>query len=95
MNTALRLSVPTGSVEVWVCAWPLVTVTGLPMSVEPSRNWMLPVADEGVTVAVSVSWVPKSWGLGGETPSDVDVDPGVTVNDSTALERLSSPPRWG
>ncbi len=50
---------------------PPLTVTGLPMSVEPSRNCTVPVADEGVTVAVRVSWVPNSWGLGGATDSDV------------------------
>ena len=47
VKTALRPSVPTGRVEVAMWAMPPLTVTGLPMSVEPTSNCTVPVAAEG------------------------------------------------
>ncbi len=65
MNTAFRLSVPTGSVD--VCSGPSpADVHGLPMSVVPTSNWTVPVAADGETVAVRVTWVPELLGLAGE-----------------------------
>ena len=73
VNTALRLSVPMGSVD--VCgAVPPLTVTGLPMSVVPTSNWTVPGAADGETVAVRVSGVPNSWGLAGDALSVVVVE---------------------
>ena len=86
MKTALRLSVPAGRVDVWVCACPLVTVTRLPMSVVPTSNWTVPGAADGVTVAVRVSWVPNSWGLAGDAFSVVGRCHGFTVNDSVPVD---------
>ncbi len=62
---------PTVSEDVVVDAVPETTVTGLPMGVEPSSNCTVPVAVEGVMSAVSVSVVPKGWGLAGLTVTPV------------------------
>lgn len=50
---------------VCVEAVPPVTVTGLPIGVAPFWNCTLPTAAVGVSVAVSVSWVPAVTGEGG------------------------------
>ena len=82
VKTALKLSVPTGRVDVWVSAVPPLTVTGLPMSVVPTLNWTVPGAADGEIVAVRVSRVPDYWGLGGETDSVVVVS---RVDDERAV----------
>ena len=79
VNTALRLSVPTGRAVVDVAATPPVTVTGVPMSVVPTENCTVPVAALGLTVAVKVTDVPPGWGLVGEAVSPVVVGMAVTV----------------
>ena len=86
MKTALSESVPTGSVDVCVCAVPPLTVTGLPMLVPLTSNWTVPGAAEGGMVTVSVSGVPANWGPAGEAASAVDVVIGLTVNDEVSLE---------
>ena len=70
---------PTGRVEVDVVAMPPVTVTGLPMSVEPTLNWTVPPATLGVTVAFKVTEVPANWGLVGVAVRTVAVGTAVTV----------------
>ena len=62
MKTALSTSTPAGSVLVAIVALPPLTATGLPMSVAPTLNCTLPVAADGVTVAVRVTAVPANWG---------------------------------
>ena len=89
MKTAVKLSVPTGSDEVWVSAVPPLTVTGLPMSVVPTLNWTVPGAADGVIVAVRVSRVPDCWGLGGETASVVVVEAALTVNGTVLLVEVA------
>ncbi len=86
VKTALKLSVPTGNVDVWTWAVPPLTVTGVPMSVVPTSNWTEPVADDGATVAVRVSWVPNSCGLAGEAVNVVVVGTPVTVNDAVPVD---------
>ena len=68
MKTAFTESVPTGRDVVDVDAAPLVTVAGLPISVGvpvPYSNWTVPVAADGLTVALSVTEVPNGLGTGG------------------------------
>ena len=64
-------------------AVPAVTVTGSPKVMMPSLNCTRPAA-AGVTVAVSVSWVPAAAGDAGVTSSvvltDVFPDPPALVN---------------
>jgi hypothetical protein len=75
VKTAWSESVPTGSVVVASDAVPLVTTTGLPISVGvpvPTSNCTVPGAD-GVTVAVNVTEAPDCWGLAGDVPSVVFV----------------------
>ena len=86
VKTAFRLSVPTGNVDVCTWAVPPLTVTGPPMSVVPTSNWTEPVADDGETVAVRVSWVPNSWGLAGEAVKVVVVGTPVMVNDTASFD---------
>ena len=86
MNTALRLFVPEGNVEVWVCAVPALTVTGLPMSLPLSSNWTVPGAADGDTVAVRVSCAPVGCGLGGDTDSAVVVLTALTVNEAVPVD---------
>jgi hypothetical protein len=86
VKTALRVSVPTGRVEVWTWATPELTVTGLPIGVEPFSNCTVPVAAAGLTVAVSVSLVPESCGLAGEAASVVVVGAAVTVKVVVPVE---------
>jgi hypothetical protein len=66
-------------------AVPPVTVTGLPMSVGvpvPYSNCTVPGAD-GLTVAVSVTEVPETWGLAGNALRDVVVLVNVGVGYTT------------
>jgi hypothetical protein len=65
VKAAVIESVPTGRAVVVVDAAPTDTATGLPMSVPPTANWTVPVAVDGVTVALSVTVVPKLCGLAG------------------------------
>jgi len=65
VNAAVSESVPTGKVVVAVEAVPPVTVTGLPMGVLPTSNWTVPVALDGVTVALNETEVPENCGLAG------------------------------
>jgi hypothetical protein len=60
LYTAVTLCVPPNSAEVDICAWPLVMVTALPITAEPSLKVMVPVAVEGETVPVSVMLVPST-----------------------------------
>ena len=87
VKTAVRLSVPTGSVEVVVWAVPPLTVTGLPMSAPLTSNWTVPGAADGEIVAVSVSGVPNCCGLAGEAASAVVVEvTGFTVKDAVPVD---------
>ena len=82
MKTALNESVPGGSTVVARAAVPLVTVTGLPIDVGvpvPYSNWTVPVAAEGLTVAVRVTELPEGCGLDGLSLSVVVVAVGVDV----------------
>ena len=54
----------------------------MPMSVDPSSNWTVPGAD-GLTVAVSVTEVPDSWGLAGDAVKVVVVAVSVTAGYTT------------
>ena len=54
-------------------AAPDTTATGLPRLVAPSANWTLPTAVDGLTVAASVTAVPKSTGAAGVSTSVVVV----------------------
>ena len=96
VNTALRLSVPTGRVEVAVVATPPVTATGVPMSVVPTWNWTIPVAALGATVAVRVTEVPAYWGLVGEAARLVEVVVnGLTVKLAVPVEPENPVPAVG
>ena len=57
-------------------AVPPVTVTGVPMSVEPTSNCTVPGAD-GLTEAFNVTGVPTFCGLAGVVVSVVVVDVSV------------------
>ncbi len=75
-------------------AVPFVTVGGPPIGVWPSRNWTLPDALAGVTVAVSVVAVPLTVVAG--TVSVVVVGASgttgvVTVTDCAAAEEFEKP----
>ena len=68
----MMVRLPTGRAAVEVCALPETTVTALPMGVEPVSNCTVPLATEGLMVAVSVSVVPENSGLAGEAPNPAD-----------------------
>src|SRR5882672_4026792 len=77
VNTAVSECVPTVSAEVLVAAVPPETVTGLPRLLAPSLNCTEPAAEDGVTVAVSVTEVPAVTGLAGLAASAVLVVTGA------------------
>ena len=77
---------PTGRVVVWYVAVPDVTVTGLPMSVEPTANCTVPAAADGLTVAVKVTLVPVTRGLAGATARVVVVGIPVTTKVDVPVE---------
>src|SRR5262249_46944914 len=54
---AMNVCAPTVRLDVANAAEPAVTVTGAPSGLVPSRNWTVPVAAAGDTVAVSVTRV--------------------------------------
>lgn len=58
VNTAISERDPAGRVDVDPDAIPLLTTTGLPRLRVPSRNWTVPVATAGMTVAVNVTGLP-------------------------------------
>ena len=62
VKTAVIESVPTGRAVVVVDAEPPDTVTALPMAEPPTSNWTVPVAVDGVIVALSETDVPAYCG---------------------------------
>ena len=80
MKTAFSVRLPTGRVEVVIEAVPPLTATGAPMAVEPFSNWTVPVAADGVTVALSWTDVPDVTGLDGTVARAVVVEAPVTLN---------------
>jgi len=73
MNLAVNACVATVSALVVRDAVPAETAAAAPRFVAPSRNWTVPTAELGVTVAVSVVEVPRTTGLAGVTTSAVVV----------------------
>jgi hypothetical protein len=78
VKAAVMLCAPTGSAEVVRVAVPLVTVAGVPTGVPLSRNWTVPVAAAGETVAVKVAAVP-CWPDAAEPATVVVVGVAVTI----------------
>ena len=76
VNTAVSESVPSGRVDVCTDATPEVTVCTEPIGVEPSSNWTVPVAAEGVSVADRVTGAPDTWEPVGDAVRTVDVATG-------------------
>ncbi len=56
------------------------------MAVEPFSNWTVPVAADGVTVALSCTDVPNVTGLAGVVVSPVVVEIPLTVNGVDPVE---------
>jgi len=69
--TAVRLWLPTARLAVVVVALPLLSVA-VPIGFVPSRKVTVPVALEGVTVAVRVTVCPTAAGFG-DAARDVEV----------------------
>ncbi len=80
VKTAFNVRVPTGRVDVLIEAVPPLTATGAPMAVEPFSNWTVPVAADGVIVALSWTDVPDVTGLDGMVVRTVVVEAPVTLN---------------
>jgi hypothetical protein len=79
VKTAVRASAPTGRAAVVVVATPLLTFTAAPMSFPASSNCTVPVAADGLMVAVNVSEVPNVCGLVGAAVNTVVVAMALTV----------------
>jgi hypothetical protein len=63
--------------------------TGAPRLLVPSRNWILPSADKGDTLAVKVMAAPAGWLPVGETDSTtVTAEPGPAVADTNGVGLL-------
>ena len=76
LNVAVSWCSPGSKREVVPAAVPLATTTGGPRRVVPSWNCTVPAANAGLTVAVSVTWVPWATGDVGEVFSEVMVNVG-------------------
>ena len=79
--TAVMECFATASDDVVNEAWPLLRGT-LPSNDEPSKNWTIPVADDGETVAVKVTACPLFEGL------SLDVNVVVVLALFTACESV-------
>jgi len=73
---------PSARLEVLIAAEPAESAA-VPRDVAPSKNSTVPVAEEGVTVAVSDTLWPTTDGFG-ELVTDVDDDAWFTVCECTA-----------
>jgi hypothetical protein len=85
MNTAANWCDPTPNVAFSI-AVPLLTVTGVPMLVLPSRNCTVPTAAAGVIVAVIVIGVFSTTGEVGAVASVVPVVVAPEITKVTAGE---------
>jgi hypothetical protein len=95
VNTAVNWCDPTDSVDVDVDAVPLLTATRSPMLVLPSLNCIVPVAADGLSVAVSVTVLPWVTGDAAEvlTVTFVGVAPAMakgTAGDVDGPNRAGS-----
>ncbi len=79
VKTAFNVRLPTGRVDVLIEAVPPLTATGAPMVVEPFSNCTVPVAADGVTVALSWTDVPNAAEVGGLVANEVVVTMPLTV----------------